>query len=144
MWNYAFIESFTCFDYACIRCSALTPFLWGFEEREKLMEFMKECRVLGFILLILDQAELRKITWRVIRWYFFICWAVFYRIDEIKEMLTNNRVWKQRLVNIGVVSKQQALNWGFSGVMLRGSGVPWDLRWSNLMMLIIYLIFLYL
>ena len=59
-------------------------------------------------------------------------------------MLTNNRVWKQRLVNIGVVSKQQALNWGFSGVMLRGSGVPWDLRWSNLMMLIIYLIFLYL
>ncbi len=52
----------------------------------------------------------------------------FFRIDEIKEMLTTNRIWKQRLVNIGIVSKQQAYDWGFSGVMLRGSGVPWDLR----------------
>jgi NADH dehydrogenase (ubiquinone) Fe-S protein 2 len=45
------------------------------------------------------------------------------RIDEIEELLTNNRIWKQRLVNIGAVSKKNALSWGFSGVMLRGSGV---------------------
>ncbi|ERN02311.1 hypothetical protein AMTR_s00084p00139550 [Amborella trichopoda] len=50
------------------------------------------------------------------------------RIDEIEEMLTNNRIWKQRLVYIGAVTAQQALDWGFSGVMLRGSGVCWDLR----------------
>ena len=51
-----------------------------------------------------------------------------YRIDEIEELLTNNRIWKQRLTNIGVVTKQQAQTWGFSGVMLRGSGIYWDLR----------------
>ena len=43
-------------------------------------------------------------------------------------MLTNNRIWKQRLVDIGIVTAQEALDWGFSGVMLRGSGVYWDLR----------------
>jgi len=48
-------------------------------------------------------------------------------IDEMEEMLTNNRIWKQRLVDVGVVTADQALDWGFSGVMLRGSGVQWDL-----------------
>jgi NADH dehydrogenase (ubiquinone) Fe-S protein 2 len=50
------------------------------------------------------------------------------RIDEIEELITNNRIWKQRLVDIGIVSAKQAQDWGFSGVMLRGSGVAWDLR----------------
>jgi len=50
------------------------------------------------------------------------------RLDELEEMLTGNRIWKQRLVDIGVVTAEDAMNWGFSGVMLRGSGVPWDLR----------------
>lgn len=50
------------------------------------------------------------------------------RLDEIQEILDSNRIWKQRTVNIGVVTKSQALNWGFSGVLLRGSGIPWDLR----------------
>ena len=59
--------------------------------------------------------------------YIFI--KQFYsRINEIEELLTNNRIWKQRLVDIGVVTAKQALDWGFSGVMLRGSGVSWDLR----------------
>jgi NADH-quinone oxidoreductase subunit D len=43
-------------------------------------------------------------------------------------MLSSNRIWKQRLIEVGVVTKSQALNWGFSGVMLRGSGCLWDLR----------------
>jgi NADH dehydrogenase (ubiquinone) Fe-S protein 2 len=51
-----------------------------------------------------------------------------YRIDEIEELLTSNRIWKQRLIDIGVVTAKEALNWGFSGVMLRGSGISWDLR----------------
>lgn len=46
-----------------------------------------------------------------------------YRIQEIEDLLTANRIWKQRLVDIGMVSYNDALNWGFSGVMLRGSGV---------------------
>jgi NADH dehydrogenase (ubiquinone) Fe-S protein 2 len=50
------------------------------------------------------------------------------RLEEIEEMLTNNRIWKERLVDIGVVSSKKATDWGFSGVMLRGSGIVWDLR----------------
>jgi NADH dehydrogenase (ubiquinone) Fe-S protein 2 len=50
------------------------------------------------------------------------------RVDEMEELLTGNRIWKQRLVDIGVVSAKDAKDWGFSGVMLRGSGVSWDLR----------------
>jgi NADH:ubiquinone oxidoreductase subunit D len=46
-------------------------------------------------------------------------------------MLTENRIWKQRLIDIGVVSAKDALDWGFSGVMLRGSGIEWDLRKSQ-------------
>jgi NADH dehydrogenase (ubiquinone) Fe-S protein 2 len=50
------------------------------------------------------------------------------RVDEMEEMLTGNRIWKQRLVDIGIVTSKQALDWGFSGVLLRGSGFNWDLR----------------
>jgi NADH dehydrogenase (ubiquinone) Fe-S protein 2 len=50
------------------------------------------------------------------------------RIDEMEEMLTNNRIWKQRLVDIGIVGAHDALAYGFSGPMLRGSGIAWDLR----------------
>jgi NADH:ubiquinone oxidoreductase subunit D len=48
-------------------------------------------------------------------------------LKELEELLYNNRIWKQRLVDIGIVSKNQALDYGFSGVMLRGSGIYWDL-----------------
>lgn len=54
-----------------------------------------------------------------------------YRLNEIQELLDDNRIWKQRLVNIGVVSASDALALGFSGVMLRGSGYAWDLRRAN-------------
>ena len=50
------------------------------------------------------------------------------RIDEIEELLTNNRIWKSRLVDIGIITKKQALTWGFSGVLLRSTGLAWDLR----------------
>ena len=52
-------------------------------------------------------------------------------IDDLENLLTDNRIFKQRNVNIGIVSKQDALDYSFSGVMLRGSGVPWDLRKSQ-------------
>jgi NADH dehydrogenase (ubiquinone) Fe-S protein 2 len=50
------------------------------------------------------------------------------RIDEVEELVTSNRIWKQRTVDVGVVSAREALDYGFSGVMVRGSGIKWDLR----------------
>lgn len=57
-------------------------------------------------------------------------WAQQYptRIDEVEELLTGNRIWKQRLVGIGTVTAQEAMDMGFSGVMVRGSGIDWDIR----------------
>lgn len=50
------------------------------------------------------------------------------RVDEFEEVITGNRIWKQRTVGIGKVTAEQALDYSFSGVMLRGSGIPWDIR----------------
>lgn len=52
------------------------------------------------------------------------------RVDEIEEVVTGNRIWKQRTVGVGPVTAQQALDYSFSGVMLRGSGIPWDIRYA--------------
>lgn len=108
---------------------ALTPFLWGFEEREKLMEFYE--RVSG--------ARMHAAYFRpggvsqdlpvgLLDDIYYFSNQFLYRIAEIEDLLTANRIWKQRLVDVGVVSYNQALDWGFSGAMLRGSGVLWDLR----------------
>lgn len=108
---------------------ALTPFLWTFEERERLMEFYERVSGArmhaayirpGGVALDLPLGFLDDL-------YTFIS-GFSSRIDEVEELLTGNRIWKQRLVNIGIVSTAEALNWGFSGPMLRGSGVNWDLR----------------
>ncbi len=108
---------------------AMTPFLWAFEEREKLMEFYE--RVCGARM----HAAYIRPGGVAIDLPIGLCndiyqWSQQFasRIDEIEELLTNNRIWKQRLVDIGVVTAAQALTWGFSGVMLRGSGINWDLR----------------
>jgi NADH dehydrogenase (ubiquinone) Fe-S protein 2 len=111
---------------------ALTPFLWAFEEREKLMEFYE--RVSGARMhaaYIKPGGVSEDIPFGLLEDIYFFISQFGSRINEIEEMLTNNRIWKQRLVDIGVVTAKQALNWGFSGVMLRGSGVCWDLRKSQ-------------
>jgi NADH-quinone oxidoreductase subunit D len=108
---------------------AITPLLWGFEEREKLMEFYE--RVSG--------ARLHAAYFRpggvhqdlpagladdIAAWN-----AKFPKvIDDLEHLLTENRIFKQRTVDIGKVTAEQAYDWGFSGPVLRGSGVPWDLR----------------
>jgi NADH dehydrogenase (ubiquinone) Fe-S protein 2 len=108
---------------------ALTPFLWAFEEREKLMEFYERISGArmhanyirpGGVAKDLPEGLLQDI-------YYFIC-QFESRINEITELLTTNRIWATRLKNIGVVSQKQSIDWGFSGVMLRGSGLTWDLR----------------
>jgi len=112
-----------------IDVGAFTPFLWGFEEREKIMEFYE--RVSG--------ARMHAAYFRpggvsqdlpkgLLQDIFSFILQFSHRIDEIEELLSNNRVWKHRLVSVGIVTKEDALRWGFSGVMLRGSGIKWDLR----------------
>ena len=111
---------------------ALTPTLWGFEEREKLMGFYE--RVSGSRLhanyfrpggvhkdLPLGLEEDIKI----------FCNQFPKIIDDLENLLTDNRIFKQRNVDIGIVTKQDTLDYSFSGVMLRGSGAPWDLRKSQ-------------
>jgi NADH dehydrogenase I D subunit len=111
---------------------AMTPFLWGFEEREILMEFYERISGArmhaayfrpGGVNSELPEGLLEDIYKFIERFQI--------RIIEIKEMLDGNRVWSQRLKNIGVVKSRSALESGLSGVMLRGSGVDWDLRKSQ-------------
>jgi len=108
---------------------AMTPFLWAFEEREKLMEFYE--RVSGARM---HAAYIRPggvsldLPLGFLDDLFLFSNQFNIRLDEIEEMLTGNRIWKERLIDIGIVSSKKAVNWGFSGVMLRGSGLPWDLR----------------
>ena len=108
---------------------AMTPFLWAFEEREKLMEFYE--RVSGARMhaaFIRPGGISQDIPLGLLDDIFLFVEQFGIRLDEIEEMLTSNRIWKQRLINIGIVTFKDALNYGFSGVMLRGSGIKWDLR----------------
>lgn len=111
---------------------ATTPLLWLFEERERIMEFYE--RVSGSRMhanyirpggiaedlpggLIEDIADFNDSFLKI--------------LADTETLLTENRIFKQRMVDIGVVSQAQAMDWGFSGPMLRGSGIAWDLRKSN-------------
>lgn len=108
---------------------ALTPFLWAFEEREKLMEFYE--RVSGARMhaaFIRPGGVSQDLYIGFLEDLNSFIYQFHFRLNEIEELLTNNRIWKQRLVDVGVVSYSKALQYGFSGVMLRGSGVAWDLR----------------
>ena len=111
---------------------ALTPSLWGFEERETLMTFYE--RVSGsrlhanyFRVGGVHQDLPRGLAEDIANF----CIKFPKVIDDLETLLTDNRIFKQRNVDIGVVSKQDALDYSFSGVMLRGSGIPWDLRKSQ-------------
>ncbi|KXG48406.1 NAD(P)H-quinone oxidoreductase subunit D/H [Penicillium griseofulvum] len=111
---------------------ALTPFLWGFEEREKLMEFYE--RVSGARLhaaYVRPGGVSQDIPIGLLDDIYQ--WATQFgdRIDETEELLTDNRIWKARTQGVGVVNATDALNMSFTGVMLRGSGVPYDIRKSQ-------------
>ncbi|WP_022699591.1 NADH-quinone oxidoreductase subunit D [Oceanicaulis alexandrii] len=111
---------------------ALTPPLWGFEEREKLMGFYE--RASGARLHAhyfrpggVHQDLPQELIDDIDAW----CDQFTQHVDDLETLLTENRIFKARNVDIGVVSKQDALEWGFSGVMVRGSGMAWDLRRSQ-------------
>jgi NADH dehydrogenase (ubiquinone) Fe-S protein 2 len=108
---------------------AMTPMLWAFEEREKLMEFYE--RVSGARLhsaYVRPGGVSQDLPIGLSEDIYNFTNHFAHRLDEMEEMLTSNRIWKQRLVDVGVVTYDEALAWGFSGVMLRGSGFSWDLR----------------
>ena len=111
---------------------ALTPALWGYEEREKLLEFYEAASGARFHANYFRPGGVARdlplgLTERIAGWA-----AKFPKfIDDLESLLTGNRIWKQRTVGIGVFSAEQALAWGFSGPNLRASGVPWDLRRSQ-------------
>ncbi|MHC8493829.1 NADH-quinone oxidoreductase subunit D [Thalassospira sp. SM2505] len=111
---------------------AMTPLLWGFEEREKLMEFYERaCGARlhanyfrpGGVAADLPAGLLEDID----------AWADQYDIflKDFDRVLTGNRIFKQRTVDIGIVSAEEALDWGFTGPNIRASGLAWDLRKSQ-------------
>jgi NADH-quinone oxidoreductase subunit D len=108
---------------------AITPPLWGFEEREKLMVFYERASGSRLHANFIRPGGVRQdLPPELIE--DIDDWArTFPKIcDDIEGLITDNRIFKQRNVDIGVVSQDEALAWGFSGVMVRGSGIAWDLR----------------
>ena len=111
---------------------ALTPTLWGFEEREKLMGFYERVSGSRLHANYFRAGGVHKDLPSVLESDIDEFCAKFPKIiDDLETLLTDNRIFKQRNVDIGIVSKQDALDYSFSGVMLRGSGVAWDLRRSQ-------------
>ena len=108
---------------------AITPSLWGFEEREKLLEFYDDASGARFHANYYRAGGVNRdlpagLVDRMAEWV-----EGFPKfVDELEGLLTSNRIWKQRTVDIGIISPEDALAWGFSGPPLRASGVAWDLR----------------
>ncbi len=111
---------------------AMTPLLWLFEEREKMLAFYEGVSGARFHSAWIRPggvhrdmpAEMADAIYKFTEGYLKI-------LDDVDDLLTENRIWKQRTVDVGVISDTDAQAWGFTGVMLRGSGVAWDLRKSQ-------------
>jgi NADH dehydrogenase (ubiquinone) Fe-S protein 2 len=111
---------------------ALTPFLWAFEEREKIMEFYE--RVSGARLhaaYIRPGGVQQDLPITLLNDIYVFSKQFLNRINELEEVLSSNSIWKQRLIEVGVLPLTNALDYGISGVMLRSTGLPWDLRIST-------------
>jgi NADH dehydrogenase I D subunit len=112
-----------------IDVGALTPMLWAFEEREKIMEFYE----------VVSGARMHAVYFRpggvqydfpkgLLENIYYFCDQFSSRIDELEELLTLNLIWKQRLIGVGIVNYKEACLLGLTGVLGRGSGIAWDLR----------------
>ncbi len=111
---------------------ALTPSLWGFEERETLMTFYERASGSRLHANYFRAGGVHKDLPRGLENDIADFIKKFPKIiDDLESLLTDNRIFKQRNVDIGIVTKQDALDYSFSGVMLRGSNVAWDLRKSQ-------------
>jgi len=111
---------------------ALTPPLWGFEEREKLMVFYERASGSRMHANYFRPGGVHEdLPPKLIDDIWGFCDPFLQTVADLDALLTDNRIFKQRNVDIGVVSLADAWNWGFSGVMVRGSGAAWDLRKSQ-------------
>lgn len=115
-----------------IDIGATTPLLWMFEEREKMLEFYERASGARFHSAYFRPGGVHQdIPAGMEEDIYKFCEGFAPIIDDVETLVTNNRIWKQRTVDIGVVSADEAQAWGFTGPMLRGSGVAWDLRKSQ-------------
>jgi NADH-quinone oxidoreductase subunit D len=111
---------------------ALTPILWGFEEREKMMVFYERASGSRMHAAYIRPGGVHQdLPQKLVDDIGSFVDKHAKIIDDIEGLLTDNRIFKQRNVDIGVVTLEQAFAWGFSGVMVRGSGAAWDLRKSQ-------------
>ncbi|WP_264375036.1 MULTISPECIES: NADH-quinone oxidoreductase subunit D [unclassified Wolbachia] len=111
---------------------AMTPLLWLFEEREKILEFYERASGARFHAAYIRPGGLAAdIPEGLIEDIAKFIEQFPKYIDDVDELLTENRIWKQRTVGISEISIKQALDWGFSGPMLRAAGLAWDLRKSQ-------------
>jgi NADH-quinone oxidoreductase subunit D len=121
-----------CLTTQALDVGALTPILWGFEEREKLMVFYE--RASGARLhanWFRPGGVHRDVPQQLVDDIAAWCDPFLKVCDDLQILFIDNRIFKQRNVDIGVVSLDDCWRWGFSGVMVRGSGAPWDLRKSQ-------------
>jgi NADH-quinone oxidoreductase subunit D len=108
---------------------ALTPPLWGFEEREKLMVFYERASGARMHANYFRPGGVKSdLPDRLVEDIGAFCAPFLRVVDDLEELFIDNRIFKQRNVDIGVISLEDCWKWGFSGVMVRGSGAAWDLR----------------
>ena len=111
---------------------ATTPLLWMFEERERILEFYERASGARFHSAYIRPGGLHQdIPAGMDQEIDRFCDGFGKVIDDVETLVTTNRIWKQRTVDVGVVTPEEAQAWGFSGPMLRGSGIAWDLRRSQ-------------
>ena len=108
---------------------AITPLLWAFEERERLLEFYERVSGARFHSAYFRPGGVHQdMPAGLAEDIHGFCETFPKRVDDLEELLTENRIFKQRCVDIGKINAADAIDWGLTGPMLRASGVPWDLR----------------
>lgn len=118
--------------FQALDVGALTPSNWGLEIRETLMVFYERaCGARLHANYFRPGGVHQDLPPKLLKDIYDWCDPFLKTLDEIETLITENRIFKQRNCDIGVVDKQTILDWGFSGVMVRGSGIPWDLRKSQ-------------
>ena len=111
---------------------AMTPILWGFEERERMMEFYERaCGARLHAAYFRPGGVHQDLPAGLLEDIWEFCEGFPKMIDDYDNLLTGNRIFRQRTVDIGVFSAEEAMAWGFSGPMLRSAGLAWDLRRSQ-------------
>jgi NADH-quinone oxidoreductase subunit D len=111
---------------------ALTPPLWGFEEREKLMVFYERASGSRMHAAYFRPGGVHQdLPQKLVDDIAAFCDPFLKVVDDIDTLLTGNRIFKQRNVDVGIVKPEDVWKWGFSGVMVRSAGFPWDLRKSQ-------------